>query len=261
MRDILFVALTSEGCGHCSHMRGDGTLGNGKQFNTYKFLNQHVDPEEDGKGITCLNIHFRDMGGRHQTINEIVKYKKSGKNEIIYEKYYQENGMTHVDVMRIDSSEKVRKIISKRVKIEGKDIIWLDFLDRKVPKKIENYTYFYPCFVIFKKEEWKQGGNILGLTNAGYTIREKSGDYAIEKNPQTLQQRNIPPTDLIMSVMKGVTKFKTHRDDFQGEKNVPTEVVKEEKNVPTEVVKEEKEVPDEDEFKIGRFVIKAYDDE
>ena len=248
MKDVLFVALTSEGCGHCSHMRGDGNLGNGKQFNTYHFLNQHIDPEDDGKGITGLNIHFRDMGGRHQTITDIIKYKKDGKNQILYEKYHQENGMTHVKVMKIDSSEKTKNVANHRVKIDGKEVVWLDFLDRKVPVKIENYTYFYPCFVVFKKDEWKRGGNILGLTNAGHTIREKSGDYAIEKNPQSLQQRNIPPRDLIVSILKGVTKFEIHRDDFEQKKPE----VKEEKPL-TEIMREKKSSQ--------KFVIKAYDDE
>lgn len=251
MKDILFVALTSEGCGHCSHMRGDGNLGNGKHFNTYQFLNQHVDPEDDGKGITCLNIHFRDMGGRHQTINEIIKYKKSSKNEILYEKYYQENGMTHVNAMGIDSSEKIRNITKRRVKIDGKEIIWLDFLDRKIPKKIENYTYFYPCFVIFKKEDWKKSGNILGLTSAGYTIRDKSGDYSIEKNPQSLQQRNVPPRELIMSVLKGITKFEVHRDELEEKKEAPPKDGEKKATPPS---KEERKSDQ-------KFLIKAYDDE
>ena len=38
MQDIVSVLLTSEGCGHCHSLRGVGKLGDGKQFNSYKFF-------------------------------------------------------------------------------------------------------------------------------------------------------------------------------------------------------------------------------
>ena len=58
MKEIVCTLLTSEGCGHCSHFRGNGILGNKKQFNTYDFLNKHLKPNGITKDITFLNIHL-----------------------------------------------------------------------------------------------------------------------------------------------------------------------------------------------------------
>ena len=51
MKEIVCTLLTSEGCGHCSHFRGNGILGNKKQFNTYDFLDKHLKPNGITKDI------------------------------------------------------------------------------------------------------------------------------------------------------------------------------------------------------------------
>ena len=87
MSDIILALLTSEGCGHCHASRGNGDLGNGKQFTSYQFLKNHIDPLRQKKQATFLNIHFGSMTGLHNQIVEISKVYL--KNDIAYqEKYY-----------------------------------------------------------------------------------------------------------------------------------------------------------------------------
>ena len=71
MTDIILTLLTSEGCGHCHASRGDGELGNGKQYTKYEFLKNHIDPLGQKKNATLLNIHFASMTGVHNQIAEV----------------------------------------------------------------------------------------------------------------------------------------------------------------------------------------------
>ena len=58
MKDIILTVLTSEGCGHCHHLRGNGELGNGTQFMNYEHIKSHIRPIENGKMARLWNIHF-----------------------------------------------------------------------------------------------------------------------------------------------------------------------------------------------------------
>ena len=87
MRDIILTVLTSEGCGHCHNLRGDGELGNGTQFTQYDYLKNHLDPLQNGKGCSILNINFGSMAGRTDDVKDISKIYLKNKL-IIQEKYY-----------------------------------------------------------------------------------------------------------------------------------------------------------------------------
>ena len=202
MSDLVLVILTSEGCGHCSQFRGNGILGNSKQMHQYSFLESHIDPLKNNSNINIINIHFGSMSGNHNQIQVVSKFTKKS-NYVQQERYFSENGKTHVNVLTVNDKEKVKILEkNKKVLIDQKDISWLDFLNRKIPTKIENYSFFYPCFIIFKKDNWKEGKNILGIPNAGYVIKDNQGNYGLEKNGQTLQQRNVLPQRLLIEAIK-----------------------------------------------------------
>ena len=228
MSDFVLVMLTSEGCGHCSQFRGNGVLGNKKAMNTYSFLESHSDPLKQNSNIPIINIHFSSMSGNHSQIQVVSKFTKQGKF-VQQERYYSDNGKTFVNVLLIDHKETPRVVTkSQQVKIDKKEIIWTDFLEQKIPQNIEKYTFFYPCFILFKKEDWKNKGNILGMTNAGFVIRDPSGNYGLEKNGQTLQQRNILPQKLIIEAIKGELKFEPQKDLYKEPKTEPEEIKVEE---------------------------------
>jgi len=265
MSDFVLVILTSEGCGHCSQFRGNGIIGNGRQMHQYSFLESHIDPLKKNSNINIINIHFGSMSGNHNQIQVVSKFTKKG-NYILQERYFPENGKTHVNVLTVDSKEKSKVLEkSKKVLIDNKDISWLEFLTKKIPVNIDKYSFFYPCFVIFKKDNWKEGKNILGIPNAGFVIRDRQGNYGLEKNGQSLQQRNILPQRLLIEAVKGELKFEPMKDlyvenkvaDIQP-KEIKIEEIpeKEEKKVEKEVKKVENKVEKE-----AGFVIKGYHDE
>lgn len=257
MKDIILIALTSEGCGHCHNLRGNGELGNGRQFGNYDFIKSHINPLQDRDSITLLNLHFKTMAGRHKEISDISKVYI--KNDIIYqEKYYPENNKVMVKVLESDKSNNIKKIKEGQSNFNSD---WFSFLDNKIPSKIENYCYFFPCFVVFELKDWKQKKNILGLTNAGFTIRLENGDYALEKNGNTLSERNVLPQKLVIEAMTGVQEFKPHKDLMKPKTPIKTESkeVKQVKKVKKEVKTSKKQV-NKVETKCA-FVIRHYDDE
>lgn len=190
MTDIILTLLTSEGCGHCHQLRGDGELGNGKQFTNYSFVKSHLDPLENGKSITILNIHFSSMSGKHNQIAEISKvYLKGGI--ICQEKYYSKSdGTVVVKINSMDKKNNKKNIGEKPASVDMK---WQEFIKKKVPRNIENYTYYFPCFIVFRKSDWKKSGNILGITNAGFTQRDSQGIFRIEKVGNSLSERSVLP--------------------------------------------------------------------
>lgn len=255
MRDIIFTVLTSEGCGHCHNMRGNGDLGNGKQFTQYDFLKNHLDPLQNGNTCTILNIHYATMSGRREEIVNISKVYL--RKDLVYqEKYYNTNNKVTVRILSLDSNNKTTKIGEKPASVNEN---WQAFLSKKIPVGLQNYTFFFPCFIVFEKKNWKEGSNILGLTNAGYTMRDSRGTYMLEKDGKTLGERNILPQKLITEALSGVIEFKPHKDHYEV-KEAPKEEVKE---APKEEVKEvQKEEPKKEvkPTKCG-FIIMNYDDE
>ena len=245
MRDIIFTMLTSEGCGHCHNMRGNGDLGNGKQLTQYDFLKTHLDPLQNGKSCTILNIHYASMSGRREEIVNISKVYL--RNDLIYQEKYYNNKEVTVRILSLDKNNKVTKIGEKPASVKES---WLEFVAKKVPRSLENYTFFFPCFIVFEKKNWKEGKNILGLTNAGYTMRDNSGNYMLEKDGRTLGERNVLPQKLITEAVSGVLEFKAHKDHYELKKEEP----KKEEPKKEEPKKEVK--PD----KCG-FIVRNYDDE
>ena len=246
MPDIILTLLTSEGCGHCHTLRGDGELGNGKQFTNYSFIKTHLDPLENGNTLKILNIHFLSMSGKHNQIGEISKIYLKGEN-IFQEKYYSSRkGEVMVKICSLDKRNKKTNIGEKSASVK---LNWQEFLNKKIPKNIENYTYFFPCFIVFGIDDWKKGGNILGITNAGFTQRDKEGIFRIEKSGNSLSERNILPQKLVTEAISGILKLEPHKDLFK-KKGEPK------KGEP------KKEEPKKEEPKSKcKFIILPYDDE
>ena len=252
MKDIILTVLTSEGCGHCHHLRGDGELGNGKQYMTYDHIKSHIQPIENGKMIRLWNIHFLQMSGKLEVVANISKmYMERG---VIYqERYYNEGGNVKVKISVLTSKNKRKELSTKNADVKES---WQEFVNKKIPRSIENYTFFFPCFVVFDYEDWKRGENILGITNAGFTMRDTHGNYMLEKNGQTLQQRNVLPQKLVTEAVSGVLEFKPHKN-FYEKKKEESEEKKEESEEKKEESEEKKEKPEE-KWKCG-FVIRNYD--
>ena len=256
MRDIILTVLTSEGCGHCHNLRGNGELGNGTQFTQHGYLKNHLDPLQNGKGCSILNINFGSMAGRTDDITDISKIYLKNKL-IVQEKYYNQGNEVMVKIITIDEGNERKIIGDKKANVDYK---WPSFVTRKIPKDIERYTFFFPCFVVFELKDWKRAKNILGLTNAGFTIRNEKGEYMLEKNGATLSERNVPPQKLVTEAMSGLTKFEPHKDLFK-KQDPPKKKVEDPPKKVENAPKKVEDLPKKVEDTRRTFLIKSYDDD
>ena len=94
---------------------------------------------------------------------------------------------------------------------------WSEFLSKKIPFKIENYTYFYPCFFICKKDNWldcikDKYVELLGITNSGKTVQNKDGKIYLNNNNDDLNSRILTPSELIQEAVNGNIKVHVKND-------------------------------------------------
>ena len=178
------------------------------------------------------------MRGGLSSIKEILRYSNVNDN-ILQETYSNEDGKTKVSVEMIDKREKTKKIKKSDVLIGGSTIDWNQFVEKKIPRRLDNYNYFFPCFVSFKKSDWLNFNKpLLGITNAGLTIRRADGEYELEKSAQSLNSRNMSPLELIRSSLNNENFFQPAKDFFEA-----------------------KPEPVKPEQKKSKFKIRGYDDD
>ena len=151
MKDFLCIMMTAKGCGHCSHTRGNGIMGSGPHFMKPTILKEFLDISDK---FSLLNIHFDSMSGKKDLIREISKFTYE-KDKIIEEMWGAEE--EHVRYHRIEA-DTVKKSIKDtsidKIPKDDKLVLWKDFVNSKIPKNIENYTYYYPCFMIVSTSNW-----------------------------------------------------------------------------------------------------------
>jgi len=263
MSNFIYTVLTAEGCGHCKHARGDGVLGNGKQFLQYDYISSLIKPDKNKPSITLLNIHFMSMNGSQNQIKDISKLYLV-KDSIYQEKYQIKDDKAYVEVRSMKKNNSVKDIKNQFVKIDNKELKWQDFVNKKISKKIENYTFYYPCFVMFRREDWVKGEDFLGITNAGITIKDFDGEYKLEKNPRSLNERNVDPVEIAKKAVMGELDFSPLKILNSGKKTEATKEKKTEatKEKKTEATKEKKTeaTKEKKSNKLG-FIILNYDDD
>lgn len=200
--------MTARGCGHCAHSRGNGVMGSGPHFMKPSVIDEFLSL---GKNFSFLNIHFDNMSGKRQLIREISKFYKEG-DSIIEDMWTIEGEETryfHVEA----------NIKTKKMSQNGKDDIgvkWVDFVKSKIPLNIENYTYYYPCFMITKTDNWinsiNNNSELYALTNAGKTKIE-NGKVFLDKDGKSFNERMVDPKDMVRNVITGKEKIEPHIKD------------------------------------------------
>lgn len=194
MHEYMLLMLTSNGCGHCHMVRGDGKLNNGKQTMKYDFLKPLCEK------LNIYNIHYSSMRGYNEDIIEVSKINLNG-DKLIHDKYYKSEDKT----MFVRTYTKDNKN-NKTSEVHDTKIYWDAFLKSKIVSTLKNYTYYFPCFIVMKTSDWntslkQPGTQIFGLTNAGYTIN-KNGEIGIYKNGISLNKRSIDVNKLIDNVLE-----------------------------------------------------------
>lgn len=228
--------MTARGCGHCAHSRGNGIMGSGPHFMKPTVIDEFLSINNN---FSFWNIHFDNMSGKRNIIREISKFTKD--KDVITEEMWAIEG-EETRYLRITANTKTKKMTQT-----GKDNInikWLDFVESKVPVNLENYTYYYPCFMITKTDNWvdslKNKTELYALTNAGKTRKDQSGKVFLDKDGKSFNERMVDPKDLIRDVAAGKIVIQPHIVDSKPEP--PKKETKETVEPPKKEIQKSKKV-------------------
>lgn len=228
--EVLMLYLTASDCGVCNHFRGDGILGNGKDYMGFEKLYGLLND-----GITFLNIHSRIRDGRISSITDISKIwyqepneeeRKKGINErIIQEKCFKYEDKVRVMLLEMElvnplSEQKLPYQVKKTRAIEtytirkndsNDFILWDDWLKKQVPDKIQNYTGGYaPQVIVARKKDWikslKDGSPFQAMTDRG-KIAKNGNDWGLIRDMRMIRQIGVEIGQILQELRKGTFKF------------------------------------------------------
>ena len=225
MSEYLCVLLTSHSCGHCSQLIGNGEINNGKHYMVPATIREYFSSSDGHNSIKIdmINIHFENMMGKLSMVDRVSKITMSGK-KIKQEIYYKEGDVVKIKNLEFDKSLKTNQ--KEVIEENNKGVSWKTFIDKKIPSKIENYSYYYPCFMVLKKSNWKdcidnKEEQLVAITNAGFTIEDKERNIRLDKSPTTFNQRNVQIKDLIHKIISGEQKIEPHKREAIVKKTEP----------------------------------------
>ena len=217
MSEYLCVLLTSHACGHCSQLIGNGEINNGKHYMVPATIREYFSSSDGHNSIKIdmINIHFDNMMGKLSMVDRVSKITMSGK-KIKQEIYYKEGDVVKIKNLEFDKSLKTNQ--KEVIEENNKGVSWKTFIDKKIPSKIENYSYYYPCFMVLKRSNWKEcidnkEVQLVAITNAGFTIEDKEKNIRLDKSPATFNQRNVQIKDLIHKIISGEQKIEPHKSE------------------------------------------------
>jgi len=244
MNNYICLLLTSNGCGHCATFRGDGLIDNGKNYMSSKYIKSLFNQAANGVKLHLLNIHYENMSGQVNFISDISKFSYTRKG-ILQQRYFRYDGKARLRTLVSDNGNK-KELGIKDITGNNKKVDWLTLVKEKLPEQIKNYTYYFPCFLMIKTDDWQKALKsglypMPAMPNAGRVIRENN-IFKLDKSGQSLSSRNIDIKDMIAGITDGTIKIEAHEEK--------KDTVKEEKK---DTVKEENKIT-------STFVIKSYDD-
>ena len=218
MKEYIGIMMTSRGCGHCAHSRGNGIMGSGPHFMKPSTVDEFLSISDN---MLLLNIHFESMAGKRNLVREISKFSKTG--DVITQNYWTIEQDNQVSLHIVEANTATKSIKQTHVDVlkdnNGEPIIWDKFINMKIPKNIENYTYYYPCFMIAKTENWKDAiendAELYAITNAGKTRKDKSGKVFLDRDGKSFNERMVEPKKLFSDITSGKEKLVPHIIDTE----------------------------------------------
>jgi len=263
MKDYIAVMMTARGCGHCAHSRGNGIMGTGPHFMKPTAIDEMLSIDNN---MILLNIHFESMAGKKQQIREISKFSKN--EDIIKQEFWAIDENNTVRMHIITANTKTKQISQQSIDTvkspNGDPIVWEQFVDSKIPDKIENYAYYYPCFMIMRTQNWinsiEKKEELYALTNAGKTRKDLSGKVFLDRDGKSFNERMVEPKKLFEDVMTGKVQIAPHIIDERKEPHVKKEEVVKPASKPQkeEVVKPASKPQKEEVVKPGKYIIEQY---
>lgn len=207
MKDFLSVFLTSDACGQCIYSRGNGILNNGKYYTSHNYIKKITD------NCIIFNIHLYNMSPNIRFIKEISKFSQIDKNKIKQEYYFNRDGDTAVKII-LSNNGKNTETKEYKIKEGNKLVKWLEFVEKKIPKKIENYIFYFPCFLFISKENWTNSLNkdeeLIAIPNSGLVRQFDDGKIGLEKTRESIGKRNTTPENIIKELKENRISFEPH---------------------------------------------------
>jgi hypothetical protein len=245
--DVIMLYLTASDCGICRDLRGDGILGNGRDYMNFDKLHGLLHD-----GIAFWNVHSRIRDGKLNSITDISKIwylepteeeRKNGINErIIQEKCFKFENKVRVMLLEMElkipikQEQKLPYQVKKTRAIETYTIVkndssefisWDDWLKKQIPEKIQNFTGSYaPQAIVVKKIDWekslKDGSSFHAMTDRG-RIGKNGNDWGLIRDQRMIQQIGMRVDQILQELREGTYKFEAIEDIKEGdvpEKNV-----------------------------------------
>lgn len=192
----MLIMMTSVECPHCHDLRGKGVMGCGAYFMKPSVIAELLSVHSQ---VNMINLHFKN-GGQSSNVVEISKIQLEGKNVIQEIWCESENKVKRLTVYAYSDT---KKFLRTKQEFKGN---WQELIEKMIPLKIKNYTFYYPCFMMVETENWmasiESNAELYGVTNAGKTI-EVNGSVKLDKDGKSLNDRMMEPIQLIQNVVSG----------------------------------------------------------
>jgi hypothetical protein len=189
------VLITSERCGHCRTMRGDGILLTkakiqkenkqptvpGGMYYDANFMKKIITTGTDSAKVRVMNIHYKAFNPA-EGITDISVFTlepdgKTVRQSVIKEK----DGKTMMDIYTIGD-------IGKKINSQPVDSPWEETLKAYVPVNLPSYAMFYPTLALFHYDSWVQSiqnhAPVYGYINGLQTKDESPYGAAPTQQPQ-----------------------------------------------------------------------------
>jgi hypothetical protein len=178
------VLVTSEKCGHCTRMRGDGVLLSKKQIDEKKlqptvpggmhydanFMKKMVTAGTDSAKLRLMNIHYKSFNPSEGIANISVFTLEPDSKSIRQTLIRENDGKTSMDIYVIGD-------VGKKIQSQNIEMKWEDTLKTYIPVNLPSYALFYPTLAIFHYESWlnavQKNEPVYGHVN-GLPTREES---------------------------------------------------------------------------------------
>jgi len=178
------VLITSEKCGHCRNMRGDGILFSKQKIQKEKrpanvpggyhydavFMKKMITADSEIAKLRILNVNYKSFNPT-EGIADISVFTLEPDSKTIRQTMLKEKvGKTVLEVYTIGE-------VGKKVSTQDIDTKWEDTIKTYVPSNLASYAYFYPTLSIFHFDSWmnstRTGDPIYGYVN-GLSTKEEA---------------------------------------------------------------------------------------
>jgi hypothetical protein len=178
------VFVTSEKCGHCRHMRGEGILMSKAKIEKEKkpatvpggnhydaaFMKKLITANTDSPKYRVVNVHYNAFNPG-EGVADISVFTLEPDNKTIRQTMFKnKENKTIVTVYTIGDT-------GKQVSTNEDDSKWEDTVKKFIPSNLPSYAYFYPTLSVFHSEAWmnslRTGEPVFGYVN-GLNTKEES---------------------------------------------------------------------------------------